>query len=251
MGEVQRFVTEPEIKNHKQFNALYENFSTCYGTDQTVETQVFNAVSQEWPEDPHAFDGYVLTGSSSSAYEQLPWILKLKERLVHLDQEEIRVCGICFGHQILAEALGGKVAKNPLGWELGQVEMQVTNEVSPFFSKFAPNDSEEARSTINILQIHQDQVVVVPEGMEVMAVTGLCTTQGLVKRSKRNPENYHIVSFQGHPEFNPVYLSELITELVGQKHITNEIKEKSIRSIGNNPDQQWFATMVNNFFKQS
>ncbi|EFA75917.1 glutamine amidotransferase [Heterostelium album PN500] len=250
-------VTEPVINDQKIFNALYINFAKVYGEDDTVETSIYNAVQMEWPESPEEYDGYLITGSSANSYDQDEWILQLKRNLVELDRLEKKICGICFGHQILAEALGGKVEKNPKGWELGELQMPLSIDGQDFFSQLQPSNttidqssaSPNERTHINILQIHQDIVTKIPEGMLILASTEVCKVQGFLKKSITKPNQYYIISTQGHPEFNKEYLTDLINHEI--THVASDIRQKAITSIGSNPDQMLFARTINNFFKQS
>ena len=91
-----------------------------------VETSVFNALESVFPTNLSEFDAYVITGSKYSAYEDLPWIRNLKHVVSQIHSTTTsKILGICFGHQILAEALGGKVSKNPKGWEVGHTTIQL------------------------------------------------------------------------------------------------------------------------------
>ena len=101
-------------------------------------------LKSDYPSDENlkTLDGLILTGSKHSAYDNDPWILKLKDFVlkVHQDFPTVHLLGICFGHQILAEVLGGKVEKNPKGWEVGRTAINVTmsDGVSVFSDKSSP-----------------------------------------------------------------------------------------------------------------
>jgi GMP synthase (glutamine-hydrolysing) len=116
------------------------------------------------PDEAH---GYIITGSSSSVTERAPWMLRTEELIRQLAEQRVPLFGICFGHQMIAEALGGKVAKNPRGREIGTVEVRVRTDgredpllrglPSPF----------KANAT------HVDTVVQLPPGATVLAETDL------------------------------------------------------------------------------
>jgi GMP synthase-like glutamine amidotransferase len=65
-------------------------------------------MEDEYPLNPLLYDAFLLTGSRHSVYEELEWIVKLKQFIRNIDPLPVKVIGICFGHQIIAEALGGK-----------------------------------------------------------------------------------------------------------------------------------------------
>lgn len=85
-----------------------------------AETIAYDVTAMEYPESVDTLDGLVLTGSKYSAYDTDEWILKLKRFVsTTFSTSNCPIIGICFGHQIIAEALGGKVVLNPVGWEVG------------------------------------------------------------------------------------------------------------------------------------
>jgi len=110
---------------------------------------------------------WVITGSSSSVTERAPWMLRTEEYVRQGVEAGVPVLGLCFGHQIVAQALGGHVAKNRLGRELGTVTLETDAhpEGDPLFAglprSFAVNAS------------HVDSVVRLPEGARVLAKTTL------------------------------------------------------------------------------
>jgi GMP synthase (glutamine-hydrolysing) len=101
-------------------------FTNALGDAGSVTWEFFDVVNkQEYPSDTSKFDGLVLTGSSASAYEDVPWIVKLVDFVKQQLNAPIKkkLVGICFGHQIIARAAGGICAKNPKGWEVSQAHL--------------------------------------------------------------------------------------------------------------------------------
>lgn len=79
--------------------------------------------------DPSTIDAILITGSKYSAYADDDWIIRLTEYTRALIEEgRVRIIGVCFGHQIVARALGGRVAASLAGWELSVTEMELTKE---------------------------------------------------------------------------------------------------------------------------
>jgi GMP synthase (glutamine-hydrolysing) len=110
---------------------------------------------------------FVMTGSSSSVTERAPWMLRAEEYVRSIVAARVPLFGICFGHQLVAQALGGLVAKNPRGRELGTV----TFERSPGGEDEAVLAGLPASFTVNAS--HVDSVVRLPEGSRVLGATKL------------------------------------------------------------------------------
>ncbi len=118
---------------------------------------------------PSATDaaGFIITGSSSSVTERAPWMLRAEELIRSIVAAETPLFGICFGHQMVGEALGGKVAKNPRGREIGTVEVRMKDAASsePILRGLA--------RAFRANHTHVDSVVKLPDGAEVLAETDL------------------------------------------------------------------------------
>ncbi|MFN4275550.1 MAG: type 1 glutamine amidotransferase [Ferrovibrio sp.] len=143
--------------------------------------------------DPMALDAWLLTGSRHGVYDDLPWIGPLKDFIRAAAALKRPMVGVCFGHQIIAEALGGRVQKAEIGWRVG-METYETH-----FDGAARNVAMPA--------FHQDQVIVQPPGSEIVAQSEACPYAAL--RYNDAP----ILSVQFHPEFSRAYLSDLIDVL--------------------------------------
>ncbi|MCA1661862.1 MAG: type 1 glutamine amidotransferase [Novosphingobium sp.] len=140
-----------------------------------------------------ACPAYVVTGSPAGVYDPLPWIAELKAFLVAAGGQA-RLLGICFGHQVMAEAFGGKVEKSPKGWGLGALAYSVDR----------PQPWMEAVGSFRLPASHQDQVVAVPPGAEVIAGSDFARFGMLAYRDQG------AASLQLHPEFTPEFAAALI-----------------------------------------
>lgn len=117
--------------------------------------------------DPRSAAGFIMTGSSSSVTERAPWMLRAEGHVRDVVAAGTPIFGICFGHQMIAQALGGLVAKNPRGREIGTVDVRVLPH--------EPRDPMLAGlgETFRANQTHTDSVVELPPGARVIAATDL------------------------------------------------------------------------------
>lgn len=113
---------------------------------------------------PGAADGFIVTGSASSVTERAAWMLRTEELIRAVVRAKVPLLGICFGHQIIAEALGGKVARNPRGREIGTVEVRVLAD-DPIVAGLP--------RTFQVNTTHEDTVTTLPPGARVLAETDL------------------------------------------------------------------------------
>ena len=113
-------------------------------------------------------DGFIITGSSSSVTERAPWMLRTEAFIRELHEKKVPLFGICFGHQLIGQALGGLVAKNPRGREIGTVTVRVLESAPAVHPLVAglPN-AFTANAT------HVDSVVTLPPGAQLLAETDL------------------------------------------------------------------------------
>jgi len=133
-------------------------------------------------------DAWIITGSKYSVYDKILWMKKLESFIIQLANESKSILGICFGHQIIAQALGGKVEKNIKGWELGSYNISLTKEAigSPLFISF--------NSDKIVYESHQDVVVKLPTNAIELAYTK--------KGNQAYSINENIFGVQFHPEFS-------------------------------------------------
>jgi GMP synthase (glutamine-hydrolysing) len=113
---------------------------------------------------PRAADAFIMTGSSSSVTERSPWMLRAEELLRQIAAARVPLLGICFGHQMIAQALGGEVARNPRGREIGTVRL--TRAADDLLFGGLPR-------VFDVNETHVDAVVRPPPGARVLATTAL------------------------------------------------------------------------------
>lgn len=164
-------------------------FSALLGGGYDVET--FDAQAGEWP-DASGFDAAIITGSPAGVYEPDPWIGRLLD-WIRGAKGQTGLVGVCFGHQAMAQALGGRVEKSGRGWGVGLHRYDV-GMIEPWMTPTA--------ATVAIPASHQDQVVEKPVDARVILSSAFTPFAGLAWDADA-------ISFQGHPEFTRAYAADL------------------------------------------
>ena len=148
----------------------------------------------EFPDHPDDCDRYLITGSTRSVYESEPWIERLEEYVRTLHQLRKPMIGICFGHQMIAQALGGRTEKAEQGWGVGRQTYQMLE--TPAWLDSSPLE-------FSILASHQDQVTELPDGATCIATSDFCKNAAFTLGD-------HVLCFQGHPEFTKEFSQGLL-----------------------------------------
>jgi GMP synthase-like glutamine amidotransferase len=185
------------------------------------------------PEHPGENDAYVVTGSAAGVYDPLPWIEPLKAFLRQA-KGETPLVGVCFGHQIMAEAFGGKVVKSDKGWGVGLHAYEVS-EPAPWMDDV---------TAVAVPASHQDQVIEPPPGARVLAGS-VFTPYGILSY-----DDARAISMQFHPEFDPAYAKALIEARRGTR-FTDEQADAAIASLSAENDRTRMAEWINRFLAQA
>ena len=173
----------------EEFGSYPDMFASMLGSEFELET--FDAARGELP-DPAAHSAYLITGSPAGVYEPLVWIAPLMGFIRNAGHAKL--IGVCFGHQIMAQALGGEVIKSPKGWAAGLQRYEVLSQ----------EVWTNGERSIAIPASHQDQVVVQPPRTSVVAASDFTPFAALAW------DDRPAISFQFHPEFSPAYAKALI-----------------------------------------
>ncbi len=234
IGILETGLTPPElIDEHNSYGNMF--IELLGAADSSLDFKVYRVLDEQFPDSVNACDGWVITGSRHGVYENLPWMQHLKRFLVDCREAQKKVVGICFGHQILAEAMGGKVEKSNKGWGIGPHTYRLNGR--RFYI-----DGESDSFTINAM--HQDQVVALPPGADILASSDFCPYAGLYYGD-------WAISFQSHPEFSDAYETALIG-LRRQSLFAGELAEAALEKIsddGYRNEGSRVATWMVNFLK--
>ncbi len=198
--------------------------------DPDLEFVVYDAELGELPQDIDEVDGYLITGSKSSVYEEKEWIHALADFVKRLHAAKKKFVGICFGHQMVAHALGGKTEKSDKGWGVGVHGASFSSQ---------PDWHDGADNDFKLLVSHQDQVVELAPGSEVLAGSDFC-------EHAVTQLGQHILTFQGHPEFVHRYSETLLNirrEMIGEDNYRT-----GVESLSQDVDRERVAQWIVNFF---
>lgn len=181
---------------HGDYPAMFQQLLGA--VDPALEFAIVRVVAGEMPASPGQADAWLVTGSKHGVYDDLPWIAPLEAFLRDCLARRVPVVGICFGHQILAEAMGGRAVKSDRGWGLGVQDYEVLAR---------PDWMKDAPAVFSMNALHQDQVTEAPEGTTVLARSEHCAIAAL---AYGDPEAPDAISLQPHPEFGPRYMDALL-----------------------------------------
>ncbi|MDB5419303.1 MAG: glutamine amidotransferase, class [Phenylobacterium sp.] len=184
----------------------------------------------ELPASPGECDAYLITGASAGVYDPLPWIGDAMDFL-RAAKGRAALVGVCFGHQLMAQAFGGQVVKSPKGWGVGEQVYEVMT-AEPWM--------EERPLRIRLPASHQDQVVEKPPGAEVLFASEFTPFAGLVWRDQR------AISLQPHPEFDPAFAMSLIEHRRGDPY-PDEQADAAIASYSGADDRARVGGWIGNF----
>jgi len=186
--------------------------------------RTWKVVEGDFPAGVHDADGWLITGSRHGVYEDHPWIPPLEQFIRDSFAARVPVVGICFGHQIVAQAMGGKVERYAGGWAVGATDYDFGGE------------------TIRLNAWHRDQVVQAPAGAKVIATNDFCTNAALLYDDRA-------LTVQAHPEFRPEFVDGLM-KTRGKGLVPDEVMAEAAARLDMPLQDRTMAGRIAAFFKE-
>lgn len=205
-----------------EFGSYPDMFAELLGPGFEIET--FDVQKGELPA-RSGHGAYLVTGSPAGVYDPYPWIDPLQQFI--RDAGDAKMIGVCFGHQVMAQALGGEVIKSPKGWAAGLNRYDVVH----------PEPWTNGELQVAIPASHQDQVVVQPPNTNVVARSDFTPFAALAWNDRP------AISFQFHPEFSVGYAKALIEKRYDR--VNNP--DRALASLDAPNDNQVVAEWIRNF----
>lgn len=184
---------------------------------------------------PSACEAILITGSPFGVYDDTPWMNPLRAFIRDVFAARRPMIGVCFGHQIIADAMGGDVRKSPKGWGLGRHTYGIVERRG-----WMP----EATPSVSLSVSHQDQVITPPPGAVTLASSAHTDHAMLAYRDAP------VISIQGHPEFSDTFVSALYSARRG-KTLTEEQVDTAIASLSAPEDNARVASWFARFLRES
>ncbi|MDF3414258.1 type 1 glutamine amidotransferase [Sulfitobacter sp. M57] len=203
-------------------NGHYDAYFQRLLGDQNFTYQAWSLVDGDMPDNVQDADGWLITGSRHGAYETHSWIPPLEQFIRDCYAAKVPMIGVCFGHQIIAQAMGGTVEKFAGGWSVGAVDYALEGD------------------TVTINAWHQDQVVTKPAEAEVIGATDFCANAALLYGDT-------FWTIQPHPEYDHAFIDGLL-EYRGKGLVPDPQIEAAKSKLDTKLDREKVAARMTEFF---
>ena len=211
---------------------LFERLLAPHG----VQLTTYDVTRDELPASPDEQDGWLISGSAASVYDDREWIAPTEEVVRRLVEEAAPTVGVCFGHQLVAQALGGEVRKAAVGWGVGVRRYELVDGDEPW------HEGAVAGDEIGILAMHQDQVVRLPDGAERWLTAAYCPEAGFTIGD-------HLLTIQPHPEFTTTLTEGLLS--TRRDRVGPEVTDVALASLDDPIDDAAVAAWMAAFLRRA
>jgi GMP synthase-like glutamine amidotransferase len=204
----------PLAQRYTRVAAMFERLFAQAGYQGRIDT--FSARHGQYPANFDAYDAVLLTGSRADSFSGEPWVVALRERVTRLLQDQHKLLGVCFGHQLIAHCLGAPVQRAARGWRVGRQTYDWLG--APEHLGMAPGQTPQ----MALLASHQDQVLALPPGATLLASQPDCPVAAYALGNQ-------VFCIQPHPEFTPEVSAFLLDKRKGM--LGEPLYEQSIGSL--------------------
>jgi GMP synthase (glutamine-hydrolysing) len=209
-------------------------FRLLFSGHPNIEIVAYDAVGGEMPASPGECDAWLTTGSRHSVNERAPWIDELEEFVRETARRGVPFVGICFGHQLLAKALGGDVGVSDHGWGVGIKKVEITPGL-----RFVP----DGVAAFAVFNSHSEQIERLPAGAEVIGRSDHCPVSMMTVGGS-------MLGLQGHPEMDLAYGAALI-ESRRDNQVPEEVAVAALASLDSGTDNPLVAEMIVRFVRKA
>lgn len=209
----------------EQYEALCLNYFQKIMPQETIKT--YQVAQNKFPGKTDECSAWIITGSPASVYDNEVWIKKLLVFIQEAHKKKVKMLGICFGHQALAHALGGKTENSDKGWGVGIRTFKLHSPLS-----------DKLTDECSLLFSHQDQVTKIPDNAKVLAGDDFCPNQIFSLED-------HILSIQGHPEFTRDYAKTRLDERI--ERIGKDTYDQAVASLEGKTHEIELGEVIVNF----
>lgn len=217
------------VAQHGSYADMFKNLLSSIDNEVTFNT--YSVIDNAYPEHIDTCDAYLITGSKYGVYDSDDWIRKLQAYIVSLHERHKKLVGICFGHQLIAQALGGKVSKSKKGWGVGNINTNIIQ---------TPGWMQTNKQQFTMIYSHQDQVDILPDEATLIARSDFCPLSSF-------QIGKHILTFQGHPEFTAAYARQRLE--ARREKVGETTYQEGMASLRNENDSSLVARWIIDFSK--
>lgn len=226
-------------------NTDRSDFAKRFDSDEVKFQKLLSPYQPDWkltnisvidnifPDAIDKHDAYIITGSPASVNDSHSWMPKLYEFIRELNSHKCPTIGVCFGHQAIANALGGKIASNPSGWSLGMEATEYPSRLEWM---------QPTQPSLNLYSAHTEQVIELPNGATIIGTNATCHNAAYVI-------DRHIMTTQYHPEMSLNFISNLVDHL--RPNIAKDIFTTAHKQLTQPCDREIFARWMVTFLEQS